>query len=114
MSYAHIQAALENKEGAEKAREDFAAGIRNNPFGDYSVQGWRQAAYDQQYKILVNAAACKANHPQNACCWEHERHIQRWNRSHWGITSCPVCEEAAGIERKVREATHNEKTAKGK
>ncbi len=111
MSYGHIQAALENKEGAERAREDFAAGIRSNPFGTYAENGWRGAAYDQQYKFLVNARDCKANHPQNVCCWEHERHLKRWDTSQWGITSCPVCEDYAALERKVREAAHK---AKGK
>jgi hypothetical protein len=104
----HAQAALENKEGAERAIEDFALGNTVNPFGAYSGSGWRRAAWERQTEILT----CRRDHDRARCCWEHKVHLRVWNLSQWGITSCPVCEVGANVERQARaERKSNESEA---
>jgi hypothetical protein len=97
MSDGHARVALEAKEGAEKAITDFREGLNSNPFTRFSGQ-WN--AYRRQMDYSLNRRACReAGHDQADCCWEHDRHIRMWNKSQWGIKSCPVCEERAEIER---------------
>lgn len=103
MDSGHAQAALEGKEGAERAREDFSNGITVNPFPRGG--GWQHSAWDTQTGILRNRQDClAAGHDRTKCCWEHDYHRTRWNRSYMGITSCPFCEERADEERERRKA----------
>jgi len=104
MSYGHAKAALESKEGAERALTDFEAGVTSNPFGPFEVDGWRRAAWERRTSFLTNRQAClAAGHDRSVCCWEHEHHLLRANHSHWGIYSCPACEPAAQEARKLIE-----------
>lgn len=84
---------LEVQEGAARALSDFASGVTVNPFT--LVGGWRGTAWDLQYTRLV----CLRDDDPSKCCWQHKRHLMRWNKSHWGITSCPICVEAADVAR---------------
>lgn len=103
MANAHAQVALENKEGAERAREDFIKGITVNPFDMHS--GWRRRAWGRQMLALVNRRDCiAAGHDRTKCCWQHEHHVDRCNKLQRGITSCARCEVEAEVERRRREA----------
>lgn len=103
MDAGHAKAALENKEGAERALADFQAGINSNPFGRYEVDGFRQSAYRYQMNFQINRRNCMAA-GHTLCCWEHDRHLARNRHSQFGITSCSVCEPRAEIERTKRKA----------
>lgn len=101
MDAGHAKAALEGKEGAEKAIEDFNAGVNENPFGRYEVDGWRQSAYRRQMSFLIRKRDCKAA-GHTPCCWEHDLHLLRAGHTYMGITSCPACEVRAEAERAKR------------
>lgn len=110
MDAGHAQAALESKEGAERAQEDFRAGNTVNPFTKH--EGWRMMAWNAQMERQINRRDCiAAEHDRTKCCWEHDWHIQRWNKMSQGITSCPACFETAEIARKKieREKTNDRK-----
>lgn len=86
MDAGHAQAALENKEGAERARADFEAGTPN-PFT--KADGWRAAAWDAQTRRLV----CLRDDDRTKCCSTHDRHLSfTGRRSQWGLSSCSLCE----------------------
>ncbi|WP_159599909.1 hypothetical protein [Agromyces humi] len=98
----HAQAALENAEGAEQARKDFAAGVTVNPFTN--AGGWRRLAWQRQTELLT----CRRDHDRAKCCWEHQVHLRPWNRSFLGITSCPVCNDEANAARRELASTSEE------
>jgi hypothetical protein len=107
MDAGHAQAALESKEGAERAIEDFRNGVNANPFSSHDGQRW--GAYRSQMQFSINRRDCiAAGHDRTLCCWEHDHHIQRWNRSHRGIKSCPACEVEAEVVRAKREVLGND------
>lgn len=92
--YGHMKAALEGKEGAEKALEDFAAGITTNPFGSYEKDGSRGSAWRYKMEILINNRNCaEAGHDVHKCCQEHDRHLALANKVSKGLSSCRFCEE---------------------
>ena len=96
MSNGHAQAALENREGALRAIEDFKAGIEENPFPVRG--GWQRLAWDAKMTQLI----CRRDHGF-VCCQEHVQHIAgRFNKSYMGLTSCSFCEEEVDKERQKR------------
>jgi hypothetical protein len=52
----HAQAAMEAKEGSERALEDFANGSTTNPFSRSEGTGNRYAAWERRTTLLTSRA----------------------------------------------------------
>lgn len=96
MSNGHAQAALENREGALRAIEDFKTEVTVNPFPRGG--GWQRLAWETKMAQLV----CRRDHGL-ICCQEHIQHLAgRFNKSYMGLTSCSFCEKEVDKERQRR------------